>query len=108
MLPADKIKMGSKISKTMLANNRRKYMMPPVRQHDLILEKITPEQRTPLAPMLAKFFRGLQHQNQRDVETLAGLMRTLQSPRGLARKDAELFADYVRGIVRAELDTKGK
>jgi hypothetical protein len=102
MLPADKIKMGSRISKTMLANNRRKHMM---RQHDLLLEKITPERRTRIAPLIAEFYRGLQHQNQRDVETLASLSRTLHSPRGLARKDAELFGEYVRGIVRAELNS---
>jgi hypothetical protein len=106
MTPADKIAMGSKISKTMLANNRRKYMMPPVRQHDLILEKITPEHRSKLAPMLAKFYRGLQHQNQRDTQTLASLVRALT--RSGHERDARLFADYVRGIVRDELDTKGK
>jgi hypothetical protein len=100
MTPAEKIKMGSKISKTMLANHRRKYMMPPPRQHDLILEKITPEQRTLLAPRIAQFYRALEQQTRRDTETLASLVRVLSKPRGA---DAERLIE----LLQEKLESRG-
>jgi hypothetical protein len=77
-----------------------------MRPTNQLLDAVSPEQRTLLAPRIAQFYRALELQNQRDVGALASLMRTLHSPRGLARKDAELFADYVRGIVKEELSKR--
>jgi hypothetical protein len=69
----------------------------------VILEKLTPEQRGRIAPRVMQFHRAVELQNRRDTETLASLIRMLRNPRGA---DAERFADFVRGIVRQELDSK--
>jgi hypothetical protein len=87
MLPADKIAMGSKISRTMLRHTRH----------------LDGDQMVRLAPLIRKFAHAVEMRDRRDTETLAGLVRTLQSPRGLARKDAERLAEFVRSIVRQEL-----
>jgi hypothetical protein len=90
MLPADKIAMGSKISKTMLRHTRG-------------LSHLDGDQMVRLAPLIRQFARAVEIRDRRDTETLAGLVRTLHSPRGIARPTAEKFVELVRGIVRQEL-----
>jgi hypothetical protein len=92
MTPADKIAMGSKISKTMLRHTRG---LP--RPSD---------QWGRLAPLIRQFHCAMEQQARRDSETIASLNRTLHSPRGLARNDVELFGEYVRSIVRQELNSR--
>jgi hypothetical protein len=56
-----------------------------------------------LAYLIERFNRAIELQNRRDTETLAGLMRMLRNPRSA---DAEQFADFVRAIVRQEMDSR--
>jgi hypothetical protein len=90
MTPAEKVAMGSKISRTMLRHSRG-------------LPRPSADQWDRLAPLVRQFHYAAEMRDRRDGETIASLNRTLQSPRGIVRKDAELFADYVRGIVQDEL-----
>jgi hypothetical protein len=64
------------------------------------------EQMVRLAPLIRKFAHAVEMRDRRDTETMASLVRTLQSPRGLARKDAERFDEYIRGLVQQELSKR--
>jgi hypothetical protein len=92
MTPAEKVAMGSKISRTMLRHSRG--LPQPSAQWDR------------LAPLVQQFHYAMEQQTRRDGETIASLVRTLQSPRVLARNDVELFGEYVRSIVRQELNSR--
>jgi hypothetical protein len=68
------------------------------------------EQNMPAPPDMVKllhlvrqFHRAVDLQNRRDSETVASLVRVLSKPRGA---DAERFTDFVRAIVRQELESK--
>lgn len=65
--------------------------------------ELTTEQTARLAPLIARFRRDAERQQQRDAEILASLGRVLSNPRGTARADAGRFTDFVRNIVRQEI-----
>jgi hypothetical protein len=92
MQPTNQTEINSKISKSLLGRTRPRDSM----RGDMAR----------IAELVVRFNRGMQGQHQKDVETLAGLMRTLQSPRGPARNDVALFGEYVRGIVKEELSKR--
>jgi hypothetical protein len=79
MLPADKIAMGSKISRTMLSRRE------PV-----------PVDMARLAGLIQRFHRAVDLQNRRDGEIITSLTRTLSKPRGA---DAERLVELIRTVV---------
>jgi hypothetical protein len=90
------LEINSKISRTLLARGQHK--------DGAALEKLTPEQRGRIAPLVMQFHRAMDLRDRRDAETMASLVRSLTGPLGAG---AEQFADFVRGIVKQEiLDSK--
>jgi hypothetical protein len=61
--------------------------------------ELSPVKASRLAALTARFYRGL----ERDAAVLGSVVRALSTPRGVARVDAEHFAEIVREIVRQEL-----
>lgn len=58
-----------------------------------------------LAVLIRQFHRAVDLQARRDSETAESLVRVLRNPRGT---DADRFVELLRGIIRQELDSKGK
>jgi hypothetical protein len=77
-----------------------------------VLEKLTPEQRGRIVPALARIERALLKQSRQDAERLSSVVRVLRSGRDSGLKDCagrtevEMFSDFVRGIVRQELESQ--
>jgi hypothetical protein len=105
MEPADKIAMGSKISRTMLRRSRGLPQTDPTG-----LPRPNDEQ-------MRHLLRGLtfmQNFLRKDADRFSSVVRVLHSRRDSGMKDVagrtevEMFADYVRGIVREELESSKK
>jgi hypothetical protein len=52
--------------------------------------------------LVRQFHRAVVLQQRHDGEVIAGLIRVLRNPRGVARVDAEAFRQIVKQIVREE------
>jgi hypothetical protein len=91
MQPTSQTEINSKISKSLLDRTRPRE---PTRDMARIAE------------LVVRFNRGMQRQHQKDVETLAGLVRMLRNPHEIASTDVALFDGYVRSIVQQELSKR--
>jgi hypothetical protein len=92
MQPTNQTEINSKISKSLLDRTRPRG---PTRGD-----------MARIAELVVRFNRGMQRQHQKDVETLAGLVRMLRNPHEIASTDVALFDGYVRSVVQQELSKR--
>ena len=85
MRTANQSEINSRISRTLLGRGKREF---------------TQAEMFRLAELTAQFQRAL----EKDAAIFGAVVRTLKAPSRIARNDVELFTEFVRAIVRNELD----
>jgi len=66
--------------------------------------ELTQAERSRIAKLTGEFHRSMKRRHEHDSETLSSVVRVLNNGRSAARADVERFKEFVRGILREELE----
>jgi hypothetical protein len=62
------------------------------------LDTAAEQQPARIAFLVSKFRKAIERQQRHDGEVIAGLVRVLRNPRGVARVDVEAFREIIKQI----------